>query len=373
MFLRMPDFSIVSPSQQVAAYLREQLIRGRWHPLMPGAPQLSGELGVDRKTIEAALQLLENDGLLSYQGPGRRRLVTLPKQLESAAMRIAILLCDPSDSQFNYIVAIHHALLEEGHFVFYAPRYLHEMKMDVKKVARMVKQTDADAWIILAGSHEVLQWFSAQSFPSFALFGRRRGLPIAAVGPDKVTSMIDATKTLLKLGHERIVLIARPRRRLPSPGGPELAFLHELEAHGITTSDYHLPPWDETIESYHHRLDTIFQSVPPTAMIIEEVTFYTATLQFLARKNIKVPEDVSMICTDSDPSFEWCQRKVAHIAWGIQPLVRRIKRWAENVSHGKIDIRQSFTNARFIPGDTIGPARKQMDLGLSHAITNLTP
>jgi DNA-binding LacI/PurR family transcriptional regulator len=97
-------------------------------------------------------------------------------------------------------------------------------------------------------------------------------------------------------------------------------------------------------------------------MIIDEVSLYTATLQFLARKNILVPEDISMICTDSDRCFEWCHQKVAHIAWDINPLVRRIRRWAENVSHGKVDIRQSFTHARFIPGDTIGPVRKQLDV-----------
>ena len=41
-----------------------------------------------------------------------------------------------------------------------------------------------DAWVIIAGSREVLEWFVEQQIPAFALFGRRDGLPIAGVGPD---------------------------------------------------------------------------------------------------------------------------------------------------------------------------------------------
>lgn len=31
----MPEFNILSPSEQVAAYLREELTRGRWSGQMP--------------------------------------------------------------------------------------------------------------------------------------------------------------------------------------------------------------------------------------------------------------------------------------------------------------------------------------------------
>ena len=52
--------------------------------------------------------------------------------------------------------------------------------MDAGRVSRFVRKTKADAWIVCAGSREVLEWFSAQPVPAFALFGRRDGLPIAA-------------------------------------------------------------------------------------------------------------------------------------------------------------------------------------------------
>jgi DNA-binding LacI/PurR family transcriptional regulator len=61
----------------------------------------------------------------------------------------------------------------------------------------------------------VLEWFAAQPEPSFAIFGRRGGLPIAATGPEKATATMAATRELIRLGHRRIVFMVRPRRRLP--------------------------------------------------------------------------------------------------------------------------------------------------------------
>jgi DNA-binding LacI/PurR family transcriptional regulator len=67
-----------------------------------------------------------------------------------------------------------------------------------------------------------------------------------------------------------------------------------------------------------------------------------------------VPEDISLICTDEDPSFDWCEPSVAHIRWNYRPVVRRIVRWANNVSHGKKDLRRTLTKAEFVEGGTVG-------------------
>ena len=45
---------------------------------MPGVGALAKQLGVNHKSAEAALRLLEQEGLLAGQGPGRnRRIVSL--------------------------------------------------------------------------------------------------------------------------------------------------------------------------------------------------------------------------------------------------------------------------------------------------------
>ena len=231
------------------------------------------------------------------------------------------------------------------------------MEMNVGRVARLVWRTEADAWVVGAGSREVLEWFAAQPVPAFALFGRRRGLPIAGVGPDHVSAAVAVTRRLIELGHRRIVMLARRMQRLPVPGAVVRAVLNEMAVHGIETGAFNLPDWEETSEGFHGCLKELFRLTPPTAMIIDEAPFLVAALQFIGGWGLRVPGDVSLVCTDGDPAFAWCQPAVAHIRWGSRPVVRRVMRWAANVSHGKDDRHQSLTKAEFIAGGTIRPAR----------------
>jgi DNA-binding LacI/PurR family transcriptional regulator len=357
----MPEVTFLSIAEQVAEYLRGELFRGRWSETIPGIHQLSKELNVNSKTVEVALRQLENEGLLVPQGAGRKRLISLPPGQEALRqLQIGIILYEGEcDQQLGYMISLRSALEAAGHRVFYASKSLLELGMDSKRVARFLKTMEADAWVICAGSREVLEWFSAQATPSFALFGRRSGVAMAATGPDKSSAFVAATKHLIGFGHRRIALLARHMRRRPEPGRSERAFLGELEAHNIPFGDFNLPDWEETKEGYQELLSSLFRVTPPTALIIEEAPFFIATQQFLARVGLGVPEDVSLVCSDSDSTFAWCEPSIAHITWDSRPVVRRIVRWVANVSRGREDVRQNFGPAEFIPGGTIGPAPKK--------------
>jgi DNA-binding LacI/PurR family transcriptional regulator len=347
----------LSLAEQVAEHLRSELARGRWAGLMPGKHELAAELEVNNKTVEAALWQLEAEGLLASQGAGRRRAICMTERPRRGILRIALLIGERADLGLDYMVELRHRLLEAGHAVQVAPRMLVDLNDDPERLAKLVKSTDADAWVVLGGSRRVLEWFAGRPQPAFALFGRRDGLPLAAVGPDKPSAIAAATRELIRLGHRRIVLMARPRRRLPQPGEPEKAFLAELAARGLAVGDYNLPAWEETPDGFHNCLGELFRMTPPTAMIIDEQAFFFAAQQFLARHGIRVPDDVSMVATDPDPAFHWCQPSIAHIAWDSGPLVRRISRWAAKVSRGTEDRRQTLTSAAFVAGGTIGPAK----------------
>ena len=66
---------------------------------------------------------------------------------------------------------------------------------------------------------------------------------------------------------------------------------------------------------------------------------------------------VSLFCSDPDPAFAWCEPTISHIAWDSRPVVRRVVRWAANVSHGRDDRRQTLTKAEFVEGGTVGPVK----------------
>jgi len=353
----MPPPVFLTISEQVAGHLREELFRRRWTGTIPGLHKLAEELGVNSKTVEAALNVLENEGLLVRQGAGRRRRIVLPRAKKRArSMRVALLISDDQDKQVGYMVELHHMLLEVGHDAFYPEKTLGELGMNVKRIANLVDKTGADAWIVGAASREVLEWFSQRREPTFAMFGSYEGLPLAGMKPDKLPSLAVASRHLVELGHRRIVMLTRRRRRLPAPGIFERRFLDELEACGIRTGDYNLPDWEETSADLHRIMDSLFRHTPPTALLLDEAPFFTAALRFLAGRGIRVPDDVSLLCADPDPNFAWCDPPVSHIYWDSAKVVRRIVRWAANVSNGKLDTRQTLTRAEFVAGGTIGPA-----------------
>jgi hypothetical protein len=353
----MAMIHFMSKIEQVAAHLREEILRGRWGDTIAGRHELAAALGINSKTVEAALKQLEQEKLLIPQGAGRRRRIAVPYRVKPPSLRVAVLDYETATRGENYMIDLLHLLAEAGHAAFSTRKTLLELGMKVPLVENLVKATPADAWVVVGGSREVLEWFAGQPFPAFALFGRRRGLTMAGAGPDKPPAMVAMTQRLIELGHRRIVLLVRAERRLPRPGATERAFLNTLAAHGQQPGCYHMPDWEESIDGFHRCLEELFRLTPPTALIVDEAPFFTAAMQFCAKRGIRVPEDVSLSCCDSDPNFSWCKPPITHIHWDSRPLVRRILRWASNISRDREDHRQTDTKAALIEGGTIGPVK----------------
>lgn len=311
--------------------------------------------GGNAKTIDAALRQLEREGVLMNPGKGRRREIIAGEGRPVAPLRIALLLSEKEDARVDFIVDIRQQLLLSGHEAFHAEQSLVDLGMNPDRIAGLVSRTAADAWIVVAGSREVLERFAAGPVPAFALFGPMAGIRIAGAGPRKGPALVEAARTLLGLGHKRLVMLVRPRRREPVPGVPEQAFLDELQARGIVPAPYHLPDWDETPERFHGMLESIFRVTPPTAMIVDEAALFVAVMQFCLARRLRVPEGLSLVCTDADPAFAWCRRSVAHIDWSRGPVLRRVFHWADGLSRGQPDVRQVSSVAKFVPGDTMGP------------------
>ncbi len=346
---------ILSAPEQVAEHLRDELMRGRWSGTLPGIHRLSAELGFPRKPVERALLLLEKQGLLVPRGVGRRRQIVMPKGFTPPALQVRILHYQETDRALSYVLDLQHRLMEAGHSVGFASKNLLELGRNAKKVARLVKESEADAWVVFAGPREVLEWFANQPTPSFAMFGRRRTVRIAGTGPDKLPALRAVVKRLVALGHQRISLLLREEHRKPRPGPFARTFLDEMEAHGLATSTYNLPDWEDSGDGFRRCLDSLFRVTPPSALILDEAFLFNLAQHHLARRGILAPERVSLVCSDPDPAFGWAHPSVAHIRWDSRQVVSRIVRWADHVARGRDDRRQTFIKAEFVEGGTIGP------------------
>ena len=346
----------------VATRLREGIREGRWSGSLPGVLRLAADLDVSPFTVRRALRLLESEGLLADSGLGRSRSIAASGQSGTLRrpLRVAILshdahLADCPQSSL-VLIDIMQSLEAAGHDAFFCKKSQIELRHDVQRMTRQLAEIPADAWIVDAGSHPLLEWCSTQPTPCLALYGRTDNLPLARTGPDTVPAHRVATRHLLALGHRRIVNIARESRRKPTPGTCERAVLEEMTAHGVATSDYNLPDWEETPKGLCRLLEALFRHTPPTALLIDEIPNLVATLAFLARHGIRMPEQVSLVSTDCDATLDWCHPPIAHLRWDDALIVRRVVRWVNAVRKGNPDRRVINVLAEFIPGGSIGPA-----------------
>jgi DNA-binding LacI/PurR family transcriptional regulator len=354
-FTNMNPFTQLSVVDQLVVHLRESISMGELSGTMPGMKKLAKTFGVSSNTATAAVEVLEREGFLKPQGHGRPSQIVLPGDIARPAFRVTLLLYDHEDLQTRHVAEIQQCLKEAGYVVNLANQTLVELGMKVERIARMANQTKTDAWVILAATKEVLEWFVEHSVPTFAMFGRLRGLPLAGTGPGKVEAFRAAARRLAELGHRRIVLLQPDHMRKPTLELLLRETLDELEAHGIQTGSYNLPDWEQTPEGLRRCLDSLFALTPPTALILDRACEYIATQQYLARHGIFTPRDVSLICTDDDLTFEWCVPSASCICWDSRPWVRRIVRWVANIASGKDDRHQRATKAKFVERGSIGP------------------
>ncbi len=345
-----------SAVEQLAAHLREEILRGSLSGLMPGVHHLVAELGTSPNTVLEAVRQLEREGLLENQGPGKRSKIIIPEGLRPPGLRIEILLFEKTDVAIGYMIELKHQLMEAGHFVTFSDKSLCGMGMNVERLARYVKGRQVEAWVVMCGTLPVLKWFESQPIPTLAMFGCMRDVQLASVIPEKRPALTTALQRLVALGHRRIVMLVREHNRKPKPTLSVQCFLDFLEAEGIPTGPYNLPEWQEDAAGLCQSLDSLFLHTPPTAIIIDEVFPFMVARMHLAQRGITTPKDVSLICLDSDPIYTWCEPAISHIHWNTKTFTRRIMGWADNVARGKHDDRKTFLKAEFIEGGTIGPA-----------------
>jgi DNA-binding LacI/PurR family transcriptional regulator len=361
----MKQIRLLTVVEQAVEHLRKGIQEGGWSGRLPGVVRLAAECDVSTGVVRAALRQLEAEGLISAGGLGRCRSIAAVSggRTELRMLRIGILLHDAkfaqvSDQGSRAVLEIQRKLEAAGHSVFFTRKSQGDLKHNVRLIARQIEATPADAWIVVSGSSEVLKWFADQSAPCIALYGRTGGLSIARTGPEKIPALIAATRHLIDLGHRRIVLISLSPRRKPALGRAERAFLDELTAHGISVGEYNLPDWEETPQGLTALLERLFHKTPPTALILDEAPQIIAVMQFLAKRCIQIPSQISIVSTDSQESFVWCNPPISHVMWDPRPIVRHIVRWVTDVQRGNQDRKTVNFPAQFIPGGSIGPAPK---------------
>ncbi len=348
---------------QTMIHIREGVRDGRWSGKLPGVRPLSRELGVSRESLRNALRRLSAEGLLADDGPGgSRRIMRRETSAARGSLRIAILparhMHTESAADQLLILRLMHDLESAGHACVLAPPTWTGAEPSPAALERLVKDKDADAWMIYQGSREVLKWFSQQAFPTLALGGHNLTLPIAAIGFDYTSALREATRNLLHRGHRRIVFIAPRFARTPTPARPVRTFLDELADAGLPTGEFNVPEWEETPAGLRALLVSLFSLTPPTAIITWDGFEASGVLSFLSERKLAIPRDISLVALTSDASIAWQHPTVrlANCEQDPEPFIRHCVRWADDAAHARAKVQNELLAVRLDPGNTLGSA-----------------
>jgi len=352
----MKPFTSKSTSEQLADHLRGEVLRGAFGETMPGIKKLVRGLGVNSSAVTDALKQLEAEGILAGQGERRRHRIVTENNTRPPAMRIAFLPFDASSRGEPFNLEVLRILTEHGHDPFFTGKTLMDLHLNPRRVAGMVGQTRADAWIVTSAQLPVLECFTRKELPTFSLYGVWPGHPIAGALPNHAPVVTGLIRRLIGLGHRRIVMLLYRGQLDLATARLAPMLLGEMERHGIATGRYNVPNWKDSPRGFRRMLDSMFKTSPPTAMIIEEVPHLFATLQFCGQRGIRVPEDLSLVCMEHRSELDYCVPPVTHLRWDKVLMTRRIARWANQVARGREHFRQGLLKSELVEGGTIGPA-----------------
>ncbi|MBN8457567.1 MAG: substrate-binding domain-containing protein [Verrucomicrobia bacterium] len=347
-------------ADQCAFHLIGQMDRGHLLGELPGVDRLAESLGVSRETVRAALRLLEEQGRITSRGNGRaRQVVTGASKERGKALKVAILLNEPfgeeSGSTQVLLLRVRTALENLGHGCFFAAKSQMELGYDLRRIGRLVNAVTADAWLVMAGSGELLHWLGKRPVPVFAIGGRNDIVKIAGVARDCAEVYRQAFRSLIAMGHRRISMICSADRRTGVADTGLAALREELVAAGLPFGAFNAPGWEESQQGLQALLSSLFRVTPPTVLVLAFPYLMTGTLAFLAKRGLRVPNDVSLVCEGMDRTLAWHAPKIAHFHYDAGLAVTGIVGWVETVADGKPNLDRVLLPTQFDPGETIAP------------------
>ncbi|MFG2575172.1 LacI family DNA-binding transcriptional regulator [Streptomyces sp. NPDC048481] len=128
---------------------------------------------------------------------------------------------------------------------------------------------------------------------------------VMSVGAANWQGGVTATEHLLALGHERIAVIAGPRRRMCS-GARVAGYRSALASAGVAQDPGYLRDggFDETLACRRMR-ELLDLPAPPTAVFVCSDRMALGVYRALAERGLRIPDDISVVGFDDLPESRW--------------------------------------------------------------------
>jgi LacI family transcriptional regulator len=294
---------------QVAEHITQEITKGRWVEWLPGERVLAEILQVSRRTLSAAIILLNKENIVrSEKGRGNRIIKRMQPMCPEmhAGYKVGLLIPDPlglmRPGTALWVNDLRSKLSEEGGVLttFHGAKYF--SKHPARALGRLVECNPQSCWVIARSSLETQRWFAEQKVPCVLAGTSHPEVNLPDIDTDHWALCFHAANTILGKGHRKVVLLlTESPRYMASEQDAEAGFLEAFKQRS--------PDGAEPIIVYHKRgpnsllrvLKQLFSIPPfPTAIITTHGMDYLTVISFMAQRRLYIPSQVSVISRNDD-------------------------------------------------------------------------
>lgn len=302
---------------QTVGALKANISSGKLRGDLPGEAALAKSLSVSRVTLRKALQLLEEEKLLSSTSRGYRRRVlcqpsaTEPEHGGSLEGKMVVTFSPQSRENLPAIVRLYQARIQAhcagaGMSHDLAVADLSKLRRPGHRLSEFVKQNPADVYLLLLSTQEIQQWFDRQGIATIVLGTTWPDCSLPCVDVDLRAIGLHAAQMFYRTGHHKVGFL------FPQPVKQGIVQFIEGFSSFESGVELVMADQDDSPESILKALHGLIDSPDrPSAIILPRIPYVMTAVSYLPTVGLKVPEAVSLLSLVYDSSFEFYYPNIA--------------------------------------------------------------
>jgi DNA-binding LacI/PurR family transcriptional regulator len=347
----------VSLVAQTAELLRARMEEGLWGKMMPGELALCNELQISRVTLRSALALLEKEGWFTSDQGRRRRITRQTVTPPSRSRRTTVALLSPvarltmPASMILGLVALRECLESGGYKLEIVTNTACFSRHPARALEELHRKLLPACYILHLSTEAMQRWFSERRLGCLVTGSCHPNVNFPSVDIDYAAVCHHAVGRLASAGRRRLTLLmpfSDQAGNLESERG-FLAAGHQSPHKSLQTTVAH---HDGTVASVCRIIDRLIGATPPLdGLLVAKPTHVITSICQLLRRGARIPEDISVISRDDDPSLDSLVPIIARYQSDPSKFARRVARLTIATISG---VQMNLPAQRFMPDFSAG-------------------
>jgi len=363
--MRGSDFSneVLQPEpnylrDQIAIWVKEKIDSGIYRDRLPSERQLAEEMEVNRLTVRAALKKLEDDKVIEVAG--KRRLIlrgggkasqTVPEFTE-----VVVLSAEPLEEIYHSHVLIFEMLREKlvrhgfGLSIEIHPRC--GVARNEAPFEEMVSLHSNACWLLIRIPPVGQRWFVDRKLPAVVMGTPDENIEIASLDLDYEATCFHSASVLIARGKQSIALIRRASDLIGDERS-ETGLRRACDKAKIEPLVYKVGGEPTAVIDWLRSMSRINRM--PQGIIASDPAIFLSVFSYCYQENLRIPDDVAVICRGDDLLLEAIRPKVARYRVNDSMLLNRLWRILLPVLRNQIYAKgPDFIMPDYVPGGSAG-------------------